>query len=112
MNRFELELKNNNFICSECLRCKKLVWPPSDYCDKCFGNVTWRQISKIAILLEYSYKGNECFGIVELEGQIRVIGAIQSSSKLQIGQQLILKKCDYDGKAKFVFELQEDTKSI
>ncbi len=108
MNRFEQELKNNNLICSECLRCKKLVWPPSEYCNKCLGNVVWRQISRTAILLEYSCKGDECFCMVELEGQIRLLGTIQKSSELQIGQELILETCDYDGNEKFVFKIQKN----
>ena len=106
MNRFEQELKNSNFICSECSKCNTLVWPPSDYCNTCFGNVTWRQISKKATLLEFSYKRGECFGMVELEGQIRVIGTI-NSPKPKIGEKLILTKCGYDNSAKFIFEVQE-----
>ena len=106
MNRFEQELKNGNFICSECSRCNKLVWPPSDYCNTCFSSVTWRQISKKGTLLEFSYKKGECFGMVELEGQIRVVGTIHSP-KPKIGEELILTKCDYDNGAKFTFEAQE-----
>ncbi|MDE1872050.1 MAG: hypothetical protein KGH99_01065 [Thaumarchaeota archaeon] len=104
MNRFEQELKNNNFICSECPKCKKLVWPPSDYCNRCFGDVIWRQVSRDAVLLEYSHKNGEYFCMAELEGQIRIIGTIKNVSKLQIGENLILEKCDYDGNEKFVFK--------
>ena len=49
MTRFESELKNNNFVCSECLKCKHLVWPPSDFCNRCFGDVVWRPVSKKSI---------------------------------------------------------------
>lgn len=104
MNRFEQELKNNNFICSECPKCEKLVWPPSDYCNRCFGDVVWRQVSRDATLLEYSHKDGEYFCIVELEGQIRIIGTIKNVSKLKIGENLVLEKCDYDGNEKFVFK--------
>ncbi|MGB9003670.1 MAG: hypothetical protein WCC52_07690 [Nitrosotalea sp.] len=104
MNRFEQELKNNNFICSECPKCKKLVWPPSEYCNKCFGGVIWRQVSRNATLLEYSCRNGEYFCIAELEGQIRIMGMIQNVSELQIGENLILEKCDYDGSEKFIFK--------
>lgn len=107
MNRFEQELKNNNFVCSECLRCKKIVWPPNDYCNKCFDNVTWRQISRDAILLEYSCKNGEYFCMAEFEDQIRVIGTIQEKSGLEIGQKLILEKCDYDKSEKFIFRIKK-----
>ncbi len=108
MNRFEQELKKNNLTCSECLTCKKIVWPPSDYCNKCFGNVTWRQISREAILLEYSSKNGEYFCIAELEGQIRVVGTILHGSALEVGQRLFLEKCDYDGNEKFIFKVKRN----
>ncbi|MGI0047643.1 MAG: hypothetical protein ACREBB_10730 [Nitrosotalea sp.] len=46
--------------------------------------------------------------MVELEGQIRLLGTIQKSSELQIGQELILETCDYDGNEKFVFKIQKN----
>ncbi len=107
MNRFEKELKNNNFTCSECLNCQKIVWPPSEYCNKCFGDVTWRQVSRNAILLEYSCKNGEYFCLAELEGQIRIVGKISEPNKLEIGQKLILEKCDYDDNEKFIFKAIE-----
>ncbi len=106
MNRFEEELKKNNFVCSECLKCQKIVWPPSEYCNKCFGNVTWRKISRNATLLEYSCKNGEYFCLAELEeGQIRLVGKILESSRIEIGQKLILEKCDYDGSERFIFKI-------
>ncbi len=45
MNRFEEELKAGSFVTSECPHCAKIVWPPSDYCDRCFRNVEWRKVS-------------------------------------------------------------------
>ena len=42
MKKFETELKAGNFVTSECTHCKKIVWPPSDYCDYCFKEVNWR----------------------------------------------------------------------
>ena len=107
MNRFEQELKNGNFVCSECLKCQNLVWPPSEYCNKCFGNVTWRKISRNATLLEYSCKNGEYFCLAELEGKIRLVGTISEPEKLQIGQNLILEKCDYDGSEKFIFKIKK-----
>lgn len=107
MNRFEEELRNNNFICSECLKCNKVVWPPSDYCNRCFGSVSWRKISRDAVLLEYSVKDGEYFCLAELEGQIRIMGAVRKSGKLKVGQKLILEKCDFYGNEKFIFKAVE-----
>ena len=102
MTRFEQELKNNVFVSSFCTGCDKHVWPPSDMCNLCFGNIVWKPVTRTAKLIEFSRKGDEVFGIVEFEGNIRVMGRIVTISPLQIGQKLNLIECDYDGKAKFV----------
>jgi uncharacterized OB-fold protein len=104
MNKFEQELKNNNFLCSYCVKCNKLVWPPSDYCNKCFNEVVWRSVSRVAKLVEFSSKDKEYFCIAEFEGNIRVMGHIEDASNLQIGQPLFLEWCDYNGTEKFVFK--------
>ena len=104
MNKFEQELKNNNFVCSYCPKCNKLVWPPSDFCNSCFGNVMWRQVNKTAKLIEFSHDKDEVFCIAEFEGNIRIMGSIKNATNLKIGQSLTLVKCDYDGKEKFVLE--------
>ena len=104
MNKFEQELKNNNFFCSQCTKCDNLVWPPSEFCSKCFSNVIWRPVSRFAKLIEFSSKDNKFFCIAEFEESIRVMGSLENVSDLQMGQSLFLVKCDYDGKEIFVFE--------
>jgi uncharacterized protein len=104
MTRFETELKNNNFVCSECAKCRHLVWPPSDYCNKCFGDVIWRPVSKRATLVELSSKDGKYFCIGEFENSIRVFGTLEGNSNLIKGQNLTLKYCDYDKTPKFVFQ--------
>ena len=104
MNKFEDGLKNNNFLCSRCTRCNKLVWPPSDFCNKCFGEIIWQPLSRYAKLVEFSSKDKKYFCIAEFEEGIRVMGGLENASNLHVGQSLILIKCDYDGKEKFVFE--------
>ncbi|MGC1426608.1 MAG: hypothetical protein WA833_07875 [Nitrosotalea sp.] len=104
MTRFEAELKNNNFVCSECVKCKHLVWPPSNYCNKCFGDVIWRPVSKKATLVEFSSKDGKNFCIGEFENSIRVFGMLEKNSNLIIGQNMTLKYCDFDQMPKFVFQ--------
>ena len=104
MNRFEAELKNNNFVCSECINCKHLIWPPSEYCNKCFRDTIWRPVSKKAKLVEFSSKDGKYFGIGEFENNIRVFGMLETNSNLFIGQNLTLKYCDFDEMPKFVFQ--------
>ena len=38
MNKFENELKNGNFVISECTTCNQVVWPASDFCNICHNN--------------------------------------------------------------------------
>ena len=104
MSKFEEELKKNNFVCSECLKCKKLVWPSSDFCNSCFSPVTWKNMDRTAKLIEFSKRNDEIFCIAEFENNIRIMGRIQPTSYLKIGQSLRLVFCDCDGKEKFVFE--------
>lgn len=107
MNKFEDELKNGRFICSECQKCGKIVWPPSDFCNRCFGKVTWRHVSGNGRLIEFSRKGNAIFCIAEFEDAIRIMGDLQTGTKNPaIGQTLELVKCGYDGKEKFFFQLK------
>ena len=68
MTKFEDELKNNNFVCSECTKCRHTVWPPSDFCNKCMGSVIWKPVSHKAKLVEFSSKDGKIFGIAEFEG--------------------------------------------
>ena len=104
---FKDELKNGKFICSECPKCNKLVWPPSEFCSICFGNVIWRQVSKTGKLVEFSKKNNVVFCIGEFENVIRIMGELEIGSKKPvIGQEIDLVKCDYDDKEKFFFQLK------
>ena len=40
---FEKELEKGQFCIPECTVCKKLVWPPSEFCDKCNGKISLRK---------------------------------------------------------------------
>ncbi len=104
MTRFEDELKNNNFVCSYCVKCQHFVWPPSEFCNKCLGDVTWRQVSKNAKLVEVSSKDDKYFCIAEFEGNIRVFGSLSENSHLNHDQNLTLENCSYDESPKFIFK--------
>ena len=40
---FEKELEQGRFYIPECLACKKLVWPPSEFCDTCNKETSLRK---------------------------------------------------------------------
>lgn len=103
MNKFEQELKNNKFVCSECPKCRHLVWPPSDFCNQCFGDVIWRPVSNKATLLEVSKKNEKYFCIGEFEKSIRVFGTLEGGTDFTPGQFITLKRCDYTDMPIFVF---------
>lgn len=106
MNQFEDALKNGKFVCGECLKCNKLVWPPSDFCNICFSKVTWRPVSKKGKLVEFSKKDNIIFCMAEFENAIRIMGELETGSKIpSIGQSLELVKCSYADKEKFFFQI-------
>jgi uncharacterized protein len=106
MNQFENELKNGKFVCSECYKCNKLVWPPSNFCNICFSKVKWRQVSKKGKLIEFSKKDNTIFCIAEFENTIRIMGELKIGVQTPlVGQDLELVKCDYTDKEKFFFQL-------
>ena len=104
MTMFENELKKRNFVISECSSCKTIVWPPSDYCNNCLSHVTWRKIDPVGKLIEFSKKEEIIFGMIELEGKIRVIGTLKiNSSDISEGQCVKLHSCSYDNGPQFTF---------
>ena len=37
---FESKLNDGEFCIPECTECKKIVWPPAEFCNHCFGNIS------------------------------------------------------------------------
>lgn len=105
MTEFEDKNSERNFLCSECQRCNKLVWPPNNYCNKCFGEVTWRPVSSMGKVIEFSKKNDDVFCIAEFENEIRIMGSLECSVMPLIGQSVKLIKYDSGGEEEFVFQL-------
>ena len=104
MTIFENELKKGNFVISECNSCKTIIWPPSDYCNNCFSQVTWRKIDPAGKLIEFSKKEETVFGMIELEGKVRVIGKLKINPlDIREGQCVRLHSCNYDKGPQFTF---------
>lgn len=104
MSQFIANLKKNNFVCSYCQKCDKVVWPPSDLCNRCFNKVTWKNLDRKAKLVELVKKGGEHICIAEFESGIRIMGVLQHGENLKIGDMLNLVRCDYEQTEKFVLE--------
>ena len=107
MNKFEIELKAGNFVTSECSHCKKIVWPPNDYCDSCFKEVNWRKVSENGTIVELSRKESDIFCITEFENKIRVMGKLDTKiTTVKPGQIVKLTKCSFNDKSGFFFSLK------
>ena len=92
--KFESELKKGIFVVGMCTKCNQVSWPPSDYCNKCFGNLDWKESSYEGKIIEFSKKNNENFCVVETDEGIRIMCTfIQNSSKPEIGSKIRLSKC-------------------
>jgi len=100
---FESELKQGRFIVGECAKCRKTSWPPSQYCNNCFGELKARPVREPGILLEWSSKDGKTFGIVEFEKSIRVIGVISGDSEPKSGDIMKVISCGFAKTPKFTF---------
>ena len=88
---FESKLINGEFCIPECEECKKIVWPPSEICSYCFGNVHLKEGDFEGKIIEFSRQKDQYFGMVEFENTIRVMASI--SKDPEIGKSVKISKC-------------------
>jgi len=88
---FETKLKEGIFCVPECNECKKIVWPPAEFCNRCFGNTSLSERNFEGKIIEFSSKNNQYFCIVEFEKTFRLIA---TTSKIpNVGQSVKMSKC-------------------
>ena len=51
---FENELEKGQFYLPQCLSCKKWVWPPSEFCDRCNGETSLKKKQFEGKIIEFS----------------------------------------------------------
>ena len=51
---FETELSKGKFSIPECLTCKKIIWPPSEFCDNCNGETSLKKGEFEGKIIEFS----------------------------------------------------------
>jgi len=105
MNKFQQELKNGNFVVSECINCKQVVWPTSNYCNLCHNKTTWRNAKKTGKVIEFSKKNDEYFGLVEIEENLRIMGKILGNEVPIIEQVVHIENCSFAKTPEFTFKL-------
>ena len=91
---FEEKLNKGIFCIPECDDCKKIVWPPSEICSHCFGNVHLKKESAEGKIIEYSRQNDQYFCLVEFENTIRII--VKISETPEIGKSVKISKCGID----------------
>ncbi len=88
---FESKLSKGVFCIPECTKCKKIVWPPVEFCNHCFGDVALKEGPFMGKILEFSSQNQQNFCLVEFENKIRIMAKI--SLKPEIGQTVKISKC-------------------
>ena len=101
---FQKELEKGNFVLGVCSKCKKKVWPPSEFCDKCFGTVEIKKGSLEGKIIEFSRQNDIYFCVAEFD-QVKIIGKILSGTPKN-NQLVKLEKCGIKDKNYFfIFSL-------
>ena len=77
---FDSELKKGNLIVSDCVNCKKITWPPSEFCNQCLKETSWRKCSNQGKIIEFSKQNDIYFGVIEFEKSFRMIGTIMEGN--------------------------------
>ena len=88
---FESELSKGNFYIPKCTKCSKIVWPPSEFCNHCFGDISFKNKVFEGKIIEFSRKDEVYFCLVEFEKEIRVMAKMFNMPK--IGQKVKILKC-------------------
>ena len=88
---FEENLSKGKFLIPKCTQCKKIVWPPSDYCSHCFGKIELKKQDFEAKIVEFSKKNDDYFCIVEIENSFRIIAKFNQIPT--IGKNVSISKC-------------------
>ncbi len=88
---FESRLSKGEFCIPECGKCKKIVWPPSEVCSHCFGNVHLKESDFEGKIIEFSRQNDQYFCMVEFENTVRIMAKISVTP--EIGKSVKILKC-------------------
>ncbi|MBL7001530.1 MAG: hypothetical protein ISR80_02055 [Nitrosopumilus sp.] len=88
---FDSELSKGKFCVPECIVCKKIIWPPTEFCNHCFGLVSLKNRDIEGKIIEFSRQNEDYFCVVEFEDTIKIMAKIQQPPN--IGQIVKISKC-------------------
>ena len=98
---FESELSQGIFCIPECTVCKKIVWPPADFCNQCFGSIFLKKGDFEGKIIEFSRQNKEYFCLVEFKNAIRIMAKI--SQIPEIDQIVKISKCGISNGSYFFY---------
>ncbi|KFM20004.1 Rubredoxin-like zinc ribbon domain protein [Marine Group I thaumarchaeote SCGC AAA799-P11] len=99
---FESELSKGNFLIPKCTECKKIVWPPMEFCDHCMGKTSLKGGDFEGKIMEFSRQNDNYFCIVEIEDSFRIMAKM--IQKPHIEQVVTVSKCGIS-KGNYFFEV-------
>ena len=88
---FEEELTKGNFTIPECLSCKKIIWPPAEFCNVCYNETSLKTGQFTGKIIEYSKQNEEYFCMVEFLDSFRLMA--KTNDKPEIGKIVKITKC-------------------
>ncbi len=88
---FESELSQGKFSIPVCTVCKKITWPPAEFCNHCFGQISLKKGDFEGKIIEFSKQNGKYFCVVEFENTIRVMAKMLQTP--EIGQIVKISKC-------------------
>jgi len=88
---FESELSKGQFTIPECTECKKIIWPPTEFCNNCFGEICLKTGIFEGKIIEFSKQNEEYFCMVEFENTVKVMAKMLKTPK--IDQIVKISKC-------------------
>lgn len=88
---FESKLSEGEFCIPKCIECKKIVWPPTEICNHCLGDVSLTEGPFVGKIIEFSRQNQQDFCLVEFENAVRIIAKI--SQRPEVGQTVKISKC-------------------
>ena len=98
---FESELLQGKFCIPVCTICEKIVWPPTKFCNYCFGQVSLKKGDFKGKIIEFSRQNEEYFCLVEFENTIRIMA--KSLQIPEIGQMVKISKCGISNGSYFFY---------
>ena len=107
MTFFEEQLEQGIFQICYCEKCNHAIWPPKEICHLCHEETKWKESMNRGTIIEFSKKDSVYFGLIEIDGEIKILGEILSSTEPEIGQRVKMA-ASFQNKPKYSFTVENN----